>query len=207
MPTVVGESRSQSWQHFLEGLWWSGLRLGEALELYWDRDDKLTINYSQERPVLYIPAELEKGNQDRFIPVAPEFAGFLDRTPQDQRAGRVFNPLPYRATAKQSLLNQVSKIISQIGKKANVVVHIQTNTGKKKYASAHDLRRAFGDRWALRVMPPVLMQLMRHESIETTMRYYVGRSVEATADAIWKAYENDSKSVAKHTNDFNPRDT
>jgi hypothetical protein len=38
-------------------------------------------------------------------------------------------------------------------------------------------------------MPPVLMQLMRHESIETTMRYYVGRSVQATADVVWAAYE------------------
>jgi hypothetical protein len=38
-------------------------------------------------------------------------------------------------------------------------------------------------------MPPVLMQLMRHESIETTMRFYVGRSVQATADVVWEAYE------------------
>ena len=61
--------------------------------------------------------------------------------------------------------------------------------GKKKYATAHDFRSAFGERWALRVMPPVLMQLMRHESIETTMRFYVGRSVQATADVVWEAYE------------------
>jgi hypothetical protein len=60
--------------------------------------------------------------------------------------------------------------------------------GKIKYASAHDFRRAFGDRWALRVMPPVLMQLMRHESIDTTMRFYVGRSVEATTEDLWAAY-------------------
>jgi integrase len=75
-----------------------------------------------------------------------------------------------------------------IGKKSAVVVHVDPATGRKKYASAHDFRRAFGDRWALRVMPRVLMQLMRHESIETTMRYYVGRSVQATADVVWEAY-------------------
>jgi integrase len=69
-----------------------------------------------------------------------------------------------------------------------LVVSVDQKT-RKKYASAHDFRRAFGDRWALRVMPPVLMQLMRHESIETTMRYYVGRSVQATADVVWEAYE------------------
>ncbi len=43
-----------------------------------------------------------------------------------------------------------------------------------KFASAHDLRRAFGERWAARVMPAVLKELMRQESIETTLRYYVG---------------------------------
>ena len=81
--------------------------------------------------------------------------------------------------------------------------------GKKKYASAHDFRRAFGDRWALRVMPPVLMQLMRHESIETTMRYYVGRSVQATADVVWEAYKRakeqpgtDLRDTLRDTNGF-----
>jgi len=40
---------------------------------------------------------------------------------------------------------------------------------------------------------PVLMQLMRHESIETTMRYYVGRNVNATADVVWTAYDRAKK--------------
>jgi hypothetical protein len=34
-------------------------------------------------------------------------------------------------------------------------------------------------------MPQVLMELMRHENIETTMRFYVGRNAEATAREIW----------------------
>jgi hypothetical protein len=41
-------------------------------------------------------------------------------------------------------------------------------------------------------MPAILMQLMRHESIGTTMRYYVGRSVEATTQVLWEAYRRDS---------------
>jgi integrase len=60
---------------------------------------------------------------------------------------------------------------------------------KLKYASAHDLRRAFGLRWSARVMPAILQQLMRHESIETTMRYYVGRDADAVADTLWEAVE------------------
>ena len=34
-----------------------------------------------------------------------------------------------------------------------------------------------------------LMQLMRHECIQTTMKYYVGRNAETPADAVWDAYE------------------
>ena len=38
-------------------------------------------------------------------------------------------------------------------------------------------------------MPQVLQELMRHESIETTMRYYVGRNANTAAEAIWAAAE------------------
>lgn len=37
----------------------------------------------------------------------------------------------------------------------------------------------------MRVMPPVLMQMMRHESIPTTQQFYVGRNAEMAAEAIW----------------------
>jgi len=63
---------------------------------------------------------------------------------------------------------------------------------KVKYASAHDLRRAFGERWAARLMPAQLMELMRHESIETTLRFYVGTDAQRTADAAWAAFERAS---------------
>jgi hypothetical protein len=33
------------------------------------------------------------------------------------------------------------------------------------------------------------MELMRHESIETTMKFYVGRSAQRTADILWQAHE------------------
>ena len=46
--------------------------------------------------MLRIPAELEKGNQDRILPIAPEFVEFLERTPVDERTGYVFNPKPQR---------------------------------------------------------------------------------------------------------------
>jgi integrase len=65
---------------------------------------------------------------------------------------------------------------------AGVRVLAHPETGKVKYASTHDLRRTFGDRWAALIMPAHLQQLMRHESIETTLRYYVGANAERTSE-------------------------
>ena len=91
---------------------------------------------------------------------------------------------------------RVSETVCRIGKLARVKVATDPRTGKVKYASAHDCRRAFAERWSTRVMPQVLMALMRHESIETTMRYYVGRNATVTADAVWKAYESQEGTVS-----------
>ena len=73
-----------------------------------------------------------------------------------------------------------------MGKKAGIKTQPKPK-GKTKFASAHDLRRSFGERWSSRMMPPVLMELMRHESIETTMRFYVGRNAQSTADVLYEA--------------------
>ena len=53
----------------------------------------------------------------------------------------------------------------------------------------HDLRRSFGERWAALVPEMVLMEMMRHSSIETTRRYYKGRNAQRTADEVWRVYE------------------
>jgi integrase len=165
-------------------------QLGEALELSWDRDDKLRPILTGERPLWHIPAELEKGHQDRLIPMAPEFAEFLLKTPEAQRSGFVFNPKAERESKGRLTIIQVMRLISRIEKRAAIVVRTDVKTGKKKNASAHDFRRAFGDRWALRIMPAVLMEMKRHESISTTMQFYVGRSAQATADVVWQAYSS-----------------
>ncbi len=90
-------------------------------------------------------------------------------------------------------------MVSRIGNAAKVKVNAYERPGRRKdepktvtvvkFASAHDLRRSFGERRAVRVMPKVLQELMRHESIDTTMRFYVGRNAETTADAVWDAYK------------------
>ena len=67
--------------------------------------------------------------------------------------------------------------------------HTTSSTGGSDYATAHDLRRAFGVRWSQRVMPPVLMEMMRHAEINTTMEFYVGRNAERAVDDAWSAYK------------------
>lgn len=176
---VVGASASEAWAFYLRGLWASGLRLAESLELYWDREDKLHPVLIGRYPMLRIPAELEKGHKERLLPMAPEFARLLENAPEAERTGPVFKLNRMDGKAGQPNKDRVSKIVTKIGAEAKVRVDA------KKTASAHDLRRAFGERWAARLMPAQLMELMRHESIDTTLSYYVGRNAERTAAILW----------------------
>jgi integrase len=123
--------------------------------------------------------------------MAPEFALLLLETAETERSGAVFKLPGIRGQTSELRSKWVGKVVSKIGEAAGVRVHVDPKDPKKvKYASAHDLRRAFGERWAARIMPAQLRELMRHESIETTLRYYVGTNAERTADACWDAFEN-----------------
>jgi len=137
--------------------------------------------------MVWIPGDMEKGNRDRVLPMAPEFAEFLRQTPDSKRLGYVFNPLPRRKRYADRLsAEHVGRVVTAIGEAATVKV--SESGGKVKYASAHDLRRSFGERWASRVMPNVLQELMRHESIQTTMRFYVGENAKRTSAILWEAH-------------------
>ncbi len=200
---VAAAEAEASWRYFIRGLWLSGLRIGEAMELTWDRHDKLRVDLQNgEHPMLLIPGALEKGNQDRLLPMAPEFAEFVLQTPETQRKGFVFNPLPRSRRSQRLSVARAIKTISDIGEKAGIKVNADRG-GKVKYASAHDLRRSFGQRWASRVMPQVLMELMRHESIETTLRYYVGRNAQSTAAVLWEAHRAAKSNISGNSTPTN----
>jgi integrase len=152
----------REWGRLLRGLFWSGLRLGEALRLTWDwsTGSDLAVDMKAEYPVYRIFAAGEKGARDRILPIAPEFVRMLRRVPLDQRHGLVFGLNVNVVTAV--------RIISTACRLAGIVVDRDQSN-----ATAHDLRRSFGSRWASRVTPAELQILMRHKSIETTMKYYV----------------------------------
>jgi integrase len=184
----------KQWTRLLTGLWLSGLRLGEALELSWELDGRLFVDLAGKHPQLRIWAEAEKGRRDRKLPLTPDFAEWLLQTPQPQRTGIVF---PIEAAHHEQMHDKyISHTICAIGKNAAIIVNKEAG----KYASAHDLRRSFGTRWAKRVMPAVLQKLMRHSAIETTLRYYADIDADELAADLWKQYAP----VAIHLADDQP---
>lgn len=182
------EQQHESLKFLLRGLWLSGLRLGEALSLTWDEwDDGIRVDLEGDYVVLLIPAEAEKGGQDRTYAITPDFEDLLLSVPFIDRVGRVFNPVLSRGVCHR--VDTVSRAICNLGKAAKIKVDEKSvkdrKTGKAKrksvWASAHDLRRSFGFRWARKVMPMVLKELMRHESVATTEKFYVGINAQQTA--------------------------
>jgi len=187
---VLGSVLAPSWQRLLQGLWLTGLRIGEALALSWEPDAPFAVNTSGKRPVFRI-AGAQKNGRYQDCPIAPDAAEWLLSVPEGQRRGRVFRPV--RTDGDDSVMREdtASKVICAIGKRAGVVVAKSATTGKVKYASAHDLRRSFGARWSRNptCTPKMLMDLMRHADISTTMRYYAGQDAQATAELLWAGYE------------------
>lgn len=188
VPKIVGSKLAPAWQAYIDGLYLSGLRVEESLQLYWEHPEKLSIDMTGRHPMMRIRRSIEKGGKDRLLPIAPEFAEWLAKIPKRSRVGSVFSfPARRPNRINQVRSDWVSKIVAKFGKAAGVVV--DERKGRTKYASAHDLRRSFGARWARRVMPTVLKELMRHEDISTTLRYYVGEDAAATADVLWAAHD------------------
>lgn len=159
-------------QRMLDLLWLSGLRLGEARRLSWDSPPLMLQIDAKPYPQLLFYAEGHKAGQDDTTPLPPDFAAWLSRTPPEARSGRV-------APLKGSL-ERVSERISNLGEQAGIVVNEHGKTG-----SAHDFRRAFGTRWAAKVRPVTLQRLMRHKSIETTLKYYVGLTSADAGAELW----------------------
>ena len=140
----------ESIRYLLNGLWVSGLRLGEALALTWDQwADGIRIEVDGPDVFLLIDSEDQKNRETELHPVTPDFSDFLLSTPPMDRHGFVFNPKRARKVSRR--VDTVSDWIVDVGEKAGVKV--DQKDGKPVYASAHDLRRAFGDRWSRIVEP------------------------------------------------------
>jgi integrase len=191
VPAVVDNVAAPSWTFYLKGLWASGLRLSESLGLSWDDSpDCITVDLSGRRPMFRIPAEAQKSNRDELLPMTPDFSELLQTVPATQRRGRVFKLLAADGSLFNVKRRTVGPVVSAIGEKAGVVVDERVKNGEtlRKFASCHDLRRAFGQRWSRKLpRPQDLQKLMRHASLSTTFSFYVVSDAEMVADTIWSA--------------------
>lgn len=189
---VIPEYAAQ-WKHYLTGLWLSGLRRAESLILSWDSDAPFCIHRADMFWKFRIRAKAQKNRKGQLCVMTPDFVEWLQKeTPVEARVGLVFNPVGQRGD--RMIPNEVGRLISAIGRKAVIL----TDAGTDKYATAHDLRRSFGTRWASRVMPADLKELMRHDSIETTMKYYISQETDKLAARLLAvtAFEKSRASAA-----------
>jgi len=93
-------------------------------------------------------------------------------------------------TTEKQRPESVGKKLRKSAKKPKSKVQVHREAGKVQCASAHDRWWALGERWAALVMHAHLQRLMRHASIETTLRYDMEANADRTGDLCWKAYEH-----------------
>ena len=155
-----------------KGLWASGLRLNEALALSWDQVDDVAVLRCRGKWSIRFFGEGQKSGADEIVPCTAEFQELLESMPH--REGRVFG---LDLTTKAAV-----KIISKIGRRANVLVNAKTG----KCATAHDFRRGFATKWSTKVMPVELADMMRDE-LATVMKFYVDRPTKDLGEAIARA--------------------
>jgi integrase len=173
-----GKEVAPTWQSILQLFRLSGLRLEEGAKLSWTDPPIQVVLDGGDHPFILIYGEAQKNRQDETLPITPELAKWLAKTPAKKRIGLV---APVHGKSGEPLgWEAIGKGISKIGKAAKVVV-----SENGKFASAHDLRRAFGLEWSRKVRPITLQRLMRHADLQTTMKYYVGMESTDVANELW----------------------
>ena len=195
---AVGVEAADSWNHVLLGIWESGLRIGEVMQVSWDDPNCIMPVWSRgSAPVLSIPASMQKNDTEESIPLVPGLERLLLETPESARSGWVFSPLSLQLRLGRKVgdtrptAEWIGRVVTRIGKAAGVIVEPAVGKpGAKgykppKYASAHDLRRGFADRLVdAGVSERDLAAVMRHASVETTRKHYAPEQVQRTAGRL-----------------------
>ena len=159
------------------------MRISDAMKVSWDYDAPFALVTTGRHPVFSIDATAQKAQRDEMVPLTPDFAAFVMETPESERKGWVFKMLG--SEGKNMAAQHAARIIAKIGKQAGIVV----DNREKKFASAHDLRRSFGTRWAKRNIPiAFLRKLMRHSNIQTTMEFYAIIDAQDLAGELWDKF-------------------
>ena len=176
--SVVGKDAASGFKTLIDGLNVSGLRLGEALRLSWPTKghdaDLIIVNIKETTVTLSIPASSQKRKRREAHAVTPDFAKFLRAIPKHERVGFVFS-LQKKDGSDHYRLDTICKRFSKMGEDAGIIVKTMPN-GKVIYASAHDLRRTFGLRWAKKLLKCNSSGGKRHlPKLTATRRKFDGR--------------------------------
>lgn len=167
---LLGKAPSAEWKALLLCGWWAGLRLSEAMNLQWERSDKLPwLDLEGQR--IMLPAEFSKNGQDQWVPLHHTLRQALVALPRVN--DHVFNFRSRRGGGRLTR-NGATNCILGFAKKAGVKLCM------------HKLRKGFGCRMASALGKggaPVLHEIMRHSSIQVTMDYYANVD-DAKAEAI-----------------------
>src|SRR3954471_772624 len=100
-------------------------------------------------------------------------------------------PLYLHSAPRYTLL--VSKIVTLSTAASVQALYCEAGKGRLCRSQAWTLIR----RWASRLKPATLQLLMRHRSIETTMKYYVDQDADEVADELWATHEAAQIGAAK----------
>ena len=176
----------------MRGLWESGLRIGELLDMSWE--DSACIMPVWRRgalPVLSIPHEKQKNDTEEAIPLLAGFESHLQETPSECRIGFVFEPMSLQTKHGRKIRHVrpsdewAAKVVGRNGEMGRVVVQPERAGSPAKFATAHDLRRSCAE-WLIGAGVPEreVSRVLRHASIDTTRRYYAPGNVQKSAKII-----------------------
>jgi integrase len=154
---LLQKAPDQNMRVFLLCPWLAGLRLGEAIALEWEENDRAPwVNFARRRIVL--PGCFVKGGKDQWVPLDPALQAELEALP---RQGRKVFPFTDKRTGGTLGLKGICHRVCGLARLAGVKLTMKA------------LRRGFGCRYAPRVPAQTLQRLMRHRNIKTTLAYYV----------------------------------
>ncbi|WP_149494721.1 tyrosine-type recombinase/integrase [Roseiconus lacunae] len=99
---VVGKNEAPSWHFALRVLWYSGFRVGDLMDFYWEDERHIRPVWpsrSDVHPTITVPSSQKNGKLQE-IPMLPELEAFLLEVPKAKRTGWIVNPLAVTSTVK-----------------------------------------------------------------------------------------------------------
>ena len=183
VPRVI-RYKPEEYQLLIRGLYFTGLRLDESMHFTFDDPYEIHVKATKGGPAIVLPAKWHKKGKRRTIATIPDLRNLLEAIPTANRTGFVFNPAKRDAMPGRPTTGIVGKAITDIGEEAGIVVNDDGG-----FAGAHSLRRGFAQRMAdLGMTPKDLKDIMRHSSIETTLKYYTKVDTAAANERIEKLF-------------------